>query len=227
MQPQFTILGINGSPRKANTDLLLTEALSAARHVGRIKTEKIDLRKEKIEYCIGCFKCNNANDYPSGCQVHRDAMDDLTAKLIACHGLILASPVYFGGVTAQMKTFMDRTEPLLRYAPDPRRSALRNKVAAAISVGGNRNGGQETTIQSLHHFFMIHDMVVVGTGPETQPGCYLGAAAFSGAHPQLGSQVKNAVETDFIGFRAAGIIGRRVAEMLMRLNLSPSETSKL
>jgi multimeric flavodoxin WrbA len=219
MQHQFTIIGVNGSPRKANTDLILTEALSAAASAGNIKTEKINLREEKIGYCIGCFKCNDANDYPSGCAVHRDAMDILTAKLIKCHGLILASPVYFGGVTAQMKTFMDRTEPLLRYAPEPRRSALRNKVAAGISVGGNRNGGQEATIQSLHHFFMIHDMVLVGTGPELQPGCYLGAAAFSGTHPQLGSQVKNAVESDDIGIRAAGIIGRRIAEMVMRLNL--------
>jgi multimeric flavodoxin WrbA len=224
MQHQLTIIGINGSPRKANTDLLLTEALSAAQRAGNIKTEKINLREENIEYCIGCLKCNNPNDYPSGCHVHRDAMDTLTAKLISCHGLILASPVYFGGVTAQMKTFMDRTEPLLRYAPVPRRSALRNKVAAGISVGGNRNGGQETTIQSLHHFFMIHDMVVVGTGPEPQPGCYLGAAAFSGAHPQLGSLVKNAVETDPIGIRAAGIIGRRVAEMVSWLNRSPRGT---
>jgi multimeric flavodoxin WrbA len=226
MLPQLTIIGINGSPRKANTELLLTEALSAAQHAGKIKTEMINLRCEKIEYCIGCFKCNDSNDYPSGCQVHRDAMDTLTGKLMACHGLILASPVYFGGVTGQMKTFMDRTEPLLRYAPYPRRSALRNKVAAGISVGGNRNGGQEATIQSLHHFFMIHDMVVVGTGPEPQPGCYLGAAAFSGDHPQLGSQVKNAVENDPIGIRAAGIIGRRVAEMVMRLNLPHGEISK-
>ena len=58
-------------------------------------------------------------------------------------------------------------------------------------------------IQSLHHLFMIHDMVVVGTGPEPQPGCYLVAAAFSGAHTQLGSQVKNAVETDSTCIRAA------------------------
>lgn len=127
MQHQLTIIGINGSPRKANTDLLLTEALLAAQRAGNIKTEKINLQVEKIKYCIGCLKCNNANDYPSGCHVHRDVMDTLTAKLISCHSLILASPVYFGGVTAQMKTFMDRTEPLLRYAPDPRRSALRKK----------------------------------------------------------------------------------------------------
>ena len=218
MHTPLTIIGINGSPRKANTDLLLAEALSAAESSGNVRTEKLNLRREQIGYCIGCFKCNQKNDFPSGCQVHRDAMDVLTGKLQSCHGLILASPVYFGGVTAQMKTFMDRTEPLLRYAPAPRRSALRNKVAAAISVGGNRNGGQEATIQSLHHFFMIHDMLVVGTGPEPQPGCYLGAAAFSGADPQLGSQVKNAVTDDAIGIRAAGIIGRRVAEMVKRLH---------
>lgn len=60
---------------------------------------------KQIEYCIDCQECNNANDYPSGCHVHRDLMDTLMAKQISCHGLILASPVYFCGVTAQMKTF--------------------------------------------------------------------------------------------------------------------------
>jgi len=224
MQEQLTILGISGSPRRANTDLLLAEALSAAGGSGIINTEMIKLREHPIEYCLGCFQCNEVNDTLSGCKIHRDAMDILTEKLIACHGLIMASPVYFGGVTGQMKTFMDRTEPLLRYAPKPRGSALRNKVAAGISVGGNRNGGQEATLQSMHHFFMIHDMVVIGTGPDPQPGCYLGAAAFSGEHPQLGSQVKNAVEKDTIGMRAARIIGRRVAEMVTHLNRNPSGT---
>jgi len=225
MGTQLTIIGINGSPRKANTDLLLDEALAAARDTGGIRTETIFLRKEKIGYCVGCFKCNQVNDFPSGCQVHRDAMDTLTAKLKSGHGLIWASPVYFGGVTGQMKTFMDRTEPLLRYAPEPRRGVLRNKVAAAITVGGNRNGGQEATIQSLHHFFLIHDMLVVGTGPEPQPGCYLGAAAFSGADPQLGSQVKDAVAGDPIGLRAAAILGRRVVEMVKRLNATTAGMS--
>lgn len=211
------ILGINGSPRKANTDILLEHALSAARETGGIETEIVYLRKEDIKYCIGCFRCNEVNDRVSGCQAHLDSMERLAPLLRECSAIILASPVYFGGVTAQMKTFMDRTESFLRYTPAPRTAMLRNKVGAAIAVGGNRNAGQETTIQAMHHFFLIHDMVVVGAGPDVQPGCYMGVGAFSGADPEKGSRVKNAVEADELGYRGAAIVGRRVAEMVKLL----------
>jgi len=214
MGRECIILGISGSPRKANTDILLQVALAAAEETEDIRTEIILLRKEVIQYCIGCFRCNTKNEHPSGCPVHRDSMDTIVPALCKADGLILASPVYFGGVSAQLKCFMDRTESILRYTSEPRTSALRNKVGAAIAVGGNRNGGQEAAIQGMHHFFMVHDMVVVGTGPDKQPGCYLGAAAFSGMDPDRGSTVKDAVTHDEIGIRAAEIIGRRTAELL-------------
>lgn len=212
------IVGISGSPRNANTDLLLEYSLRAARSIEGIETEVIRLREEEIRYCIGCFNCNKENDSPSGCPVHRDSMDRIVPTLLSAAGVIVASPVYFGGVSAQTKTLMDRTESLLRYTPAPRTAALRNKVGGAIAVGGNRNGGQEATIQAIHHFFLVHDMVVVGTGPDKQPGCYLGAASFSGSDPQRGSTIRDASTSDDIGTRAAQIIGVRVAETVLSMN---------
>jgi multimeric flavodoxin WrbA len=208
------ILGISGSPRKANSDILLEEALASARQQVGIDTEKLFLRKKKINHCIGCFKCTAENENEHACQVHRDDMDDIYPLLKQCAGLILASPVYFGNVTGQVKIFMDRTEPLLRYGKGIWRNSLRNKVGAAVSVGGNRNGGQEATLNAIHHFYFIHDMIVVGTGPDEQPGCYLGAAAFSGQDPIKGSRIKHAVEQDELGLKAARIIGNRIAETL-------------
>lgn len=204
------ILGISGSPRKANTEILLEEVLKSAEGQEGVVTERIYLRKMEIKFCIGCLKCfdENPNDY--GCQVHRDSMDDIYPKLIQCHGLIIATPVYFGQVSGLMKTFMDRTEPLLRYAKGRWRFGLRNTVGGAIAIGGNRNGGQETTLQAIHHFFLIHDMIVVGTGPDERPGCYLGVAGTT--HPKRG-RVIDAVREDDLGLRAAQILGRRVAEV--------------
>lgn len=204
------ILGFSGSPRKANTDFLLDEALKSAETQADIVTERIYLRDTNIKFCTGCFKCfdENRNDY--GCQVHRDSMDEIYPKLMGCHGLIIATPVYFGQVSGLMKIFMDRTEPLLRYAKGKWKFALRNKVGGAIAVGGNRNGGQETTIQAIHHFFLIHDMIIIGIGPDEQPGCYLGAAATT--HPKRG-RITDAVKEDDLGLRAAQILGRRVAEV--------------
>ena len=205
------ILGINGSPRRANTDLLLDEVLKSAETVPGIATEKIYLRKQKIEFCLGCFKCFEANDNDLACQVHRDAMDEINLRLAACSGLILATPVYFGQVTAQMKTFMDRTEPLLRYAQGRWQGTLRDKIGAAVAMGGNRNGGQETTIQAIHHFFFIHDMMVVGTGSQGRPGCYLGAAATT--YPQRG-RVRDAILGDEQGLEAARQLGLRIGRKI-------------
>jgi multimeric flavodoxin WrbA len=213
MEP-IKIVGVSGSPRKGNTDFLLDVALESAEAQSNAITERIYLRKEEIQYCRGCFKCFDENDNDYACQIHRDSMDRIYALLKDCHGLILATPVYFGQVSAQLKAFMDRTEPLLRYAKGPWKFALKDKVGGAVVVGGNRHGGQETTIQAIHHFFLIHDMVVVGTGPDERPGCYLGAAATT--HPQRG-RVKDAVQTDELGVRAAGILGRRVTDMIRLL----------
>jgi multimeric flavodoxin WrbA len=207
------IVAVNGSPRKANTDRLIDIILDSAREADpQLTTETIFLRKEKINFCIGCFRCNGNNDYPSGCPVHRDSMDAIIPKLMEADAVLLASPVYFGGVTAQMKAFMDRTESILRYTPAPRTAALRGKIGAAAAVGGNRNAGQEPTIQSMHYFFLIHDMMIIGAGPDVQPGCYIGAGAFSGMDPELGSLVKDAVLRDELGVRSAQILGRRIAE---------------
>ena len=218
--PTIRILGINGSPRKGSTELLLREALWAAQDEGGAAVYSIDLRKQTIHGCCGCGRCHQAGDV-AGCRTYRDSMDELVPALVECDGIILATPVYFGGPTSQLKAFMDRTEPLLRYGCEPLRSALRNKIGAGIAVGGNRNGGQEGTLQALLHFFLIHDMMIVGTGPDESPGCYLGAAAFSGpegsthegsTHEGTTDSRHPGVAEDELGRRAARIIGRRVAE---------------
>ena len=206
------ILGIAGSPRRGGTEILLKEALAAAEATGGIATEVIALRNEEVHYCQGCYRCSKgAYDVP-GCRSHSDSMDRIYQRLISCRGLLLATPVYFGGVSAQMKTFMDRTEPLLRYVSGPWRNAMRNKIGAGIVVGQNRNGGEEAALQALHHFFFIHDMVVVGTGPDEKPGCYLGASGCSGLGTSVEDTSTKAVTKDSLGMRAAAIMGRRVAE---------------
>jgi len=214
------VAGIDGSARRGNTHLLLTEALSEASEAGA-DVGVIELRKEKIRYCIGCGRCHRESPSVAGCRTHRDAMDLLIPRLLECDAIILATPVYFAGPTAQLKTFMDRTEPLLRYGCEPLRSALRNKIGAGLVVGGNRNGGQESTLQALLHFFLIHDMLVVGAGPDPSPGCYLGAAGFSG--PGEGADAKSGVADDEVGLRGARILGRRVVEAAALIKTSVSE----
>ncbi len=214
------ILGISSSPRKgANTDILLEHALKAAEEYEYIRTETIYLREYNISYCNSCVACcteaaakGNAD---RACLSFRDDMDRIYPKLLECSGLILASPIYFGCANAQMKAFMDRTEGLLRYGFSKYKNALSGKVGGGIAVGGNRNAGQEFTIQQMHYYFIIHDMIVVGSGAEPMPGCYLGGGATT--YPQRG-RVRNAVLQDEVGLKCTGNLGRKVAATIGMMN---------
>ena len=214
MMRKKLILGISGSPRKdANTDYLLDTALSAAESTGGIRTESLFLRDYEIHPCNGCLGCchKNAGSSNFPCLSFRDGMDEIFPKLKECDALILGSPVYIGAVTAQMKVFMDRTMGLLRYGMTGYQNTLRNKAGAGIVMGSNRNGGQEITLQAIHYFFLAHDMIIAGAGPDITPGCYLGGSGVN--YPQRGV-VRDAAKTDELGIKSSEITGRRVAEIV-------------
>jgi len=155
MQPARTILGICGSPhRDGNTAYALRYALRVVEELG-VATQYIALSYLDIGFCDGCFACR------SGDCVYDDDMVPVYDALRACDGLILASPVYMGMVTGQMKVFCDRTV-LFRTGG---RFELSGKVGAVIACGGFRNGGQELTLQNMQTFFLQQDMYTIADGP--------------------------------------------------------------
>lgn len=213
------LLGISSSPRKnANTDQLLAHALKCAEEYPLIRTEMIYLRDYEINPCNSCVGCCKPvaakNGGERACMSFRDGMDEIYPKLLECDGLILASPVYFGSLNAQMKLFMDRTEGLLRYGFSKYRNALSGKVGAGLTVGGNRNGGEEFTIQSLQYYMQVQDMILVGSGPIPIPGCYTGGCATT--FPRRGRDRHAAME-DELGLRNCRGLGYNVAKTIGRL----------
>ena len=149
------VLGINGSPhRNGNTAYALRYALSLLEKAG-VETEYIALADKTIHSCQGCFSCK------SGECAHDDDMRSVLDAMRRCDCLLLASPVYVGLVSGQMKTMMDRTV-LLRVRD---RFELSGKVGAGIACGGFRNGGQELTLQCMHTFFLQQDMFAIADGP--------------------------------------------------------------
>ena len=210
------ILGVSSSPRKGgNTDILLEEALEAAKEFDYIETQSIFLRDYSISPCVSCFACCDdpaaAGDANRACLVFNDGMDELYPLLRDCDGLILASPIYFGTMNAQMKAFLDRTEGLLRYGMSNYQYALRNKIGGGIATGGNRNAGQEATLQAFQYFFAIHDMIIVGSGPDPDPGCYLGGGGSTYPEP---SRIKGSIRNDELGMKSTRMLGKRVAEVV-------------
>jgi multimeric flavodoxin WrbA len=99
------ILGIWGSPRVGgNTDVLLEALLHGAREGGG-EVEKVELRRLKISPCLEIYKCLETGECPI-----KDDMRDLYPKLLAADVVVLASPIFFYGLTAQAKAMIDRTQ---------------------------------------------------------------------------------------------------------------------
>ena len=101
------ILGIMGSPRLGgNTDLLLDAALNGAQSQGA-EVEKIVIDKLNISPCREHYGC-----LEDGHCVIRDDMDAMYPKLLAADGIVVASPMFFYGLTSQLKALIDRCQAL-------------------------------------------------------------------------------------------------------------------
>ena len=100
-----SILILSSSSRKGgNSDLLCDEFMRGALETGH-SVEKINISEKNISYCTGCYFCKTSN----GVCAIKDDMQELLAKIIETDVLVLATPVYFYSVSAQLKTVIDRT----------------------------------------------------------------------------------------------------------------------
>ena len=146
------IAGISGSPRtNQNSEKLIGIALGIAEDRG-FEVDRIFLSEHTIAPCTACDVCRDAKR----CAIEDD-MTALYPRLEDANAIVVASPVYFGCMTAQLKALFDRTRPFRIHG-----FLLSGKVGGAIAVGGSRNGGQEKTIQAIHDWMHIHGMIVVG-----------------------------------------------------------------
>ena len=98
------VLILSGSPRKSgNSDLLCDEFMRGSVEAGH-EVEKIRVQEKKIAYCVACYACRD-----SGVCAIKDDMAEIMQKMIDCDVMVLASPVYFYSIDAQLKAVIDRS----------------------------------------------------------------------------------------------------------------------
>jgi multimeric flavodoxin WrbA len=142
------VVGIVGSARRGgNTEILTQIALNEIRKEG-LGTELIRLAEKKIEPCDGCRRCSKTGK----CYI-KDDFDSVFTKMREAEGIILSTPVYYGGATPQIVSLISRF-----YAR--RGKPLKNKVGGPIVVA--RRAGHNFTFAQLMFFFMISEMIVPG-----------------------------------------------------------------
>lgn len=152
------VLGIYGSPRKGgNTDTLLERSLEGAQSQGAT-IKRIYVRNLKMNGCIECGGCDN-----TGKCVVEDDMQSVYPLLEEADIIIIASPVFFYGVTSQLKALIDRAQAMwskrmLTKPPDKRKQYESGKgylIASGATKGKNLFMGIELTAK---YFYDALDM---------------------------------------------------------------------
>ena len=102
------IIAITGSYRKGGIIERTVEAILEAAAEQGAETETIRLMDHPLEFCLNCRTCTQREGSQRGACVHRDGMAAILDRIEAAHGIVLASPVNFFGVTAVMQRFIER-----------------------------------------------------------------------------------------------------------------------
>jgi multimeric flavodoxin WrbA len=152
------VLVLSSSPRRGgNSDLLCDQFIDGSKEVGNV-TEKIFLKDKKINYCTGCGSCI---DIGKKCS-QKDDMDEILDKMVAADVIVMATPVYFYTMCAQMKTLIDRT--CSRY------TKITNKdFYFIVTAADTNNQAMERTLEEFRGFtYCLEDPkekgVIYGTG---------------------------------------------------------------
>ena len=152
------VLVVSASPRKGgNSDVLCDQLMLGATDAGN-QAEKIFLRDKKINYCTGCGACQKQ----VGHCVQQDDMGEVLAKMVDADVIVLATPVYFYTMDAQMKTLIDRT--CARYT-----EISGKEMYFIVTAADPENQAMERTIEGFRGFTSCLDGakekgIIYGTG---------------------------------------------------------------
>jgi multimeric flavodoxin WrbA len=102
------VIAVNGSPRKSwNTATLLQKSLDGAASQGA-ETEIFHLYELNYKGCVSCFACKTKNGKSYGRCAVKDDLAPLLKQVEDVDAIVFGSPIYYGSVTGEMRSFMER-----------------------------------------------------------------------------------------------------------------------
>ena len=101
------VLVISTSPRKGGNSDALADAFARGAQEAGNSVEKVPLYDKSIGFCRGCLTCQSTRR----CVIHDDA-DVIAQKMLTADVVVFATPIYYYGMSGQMKTMLDRANPL-------------------------------------------------------------------------------------------------------------------
>jgi multimeric flavodoxin WrbA len=149
------VVAFNGSPRSnGNTYQALAIVLDELEKNG-IQTKMVNLCEKEIHGCKACGACFKNKDRQ--CIMKDDKVNEYVELASRSDGMLIGSPVYFGGLSSQTKAFIDRVGYVNRANGD----LFKRKVGAAVAI--NRRAGALETFNQINNFFLIGQMIVAGS----------------------------------------------------------------
>ena len=144
------VLLINGSPHKEGCTYTALSEVAAQLQKHEIETEIFWIGNQPIRGCIDCRSCWGKGR----CVFDDDSVNQCIQKIIQADGLVVGSPVYFGGIAGGLKCLLDR----VFY--DAKRLFCYKPAAAVVTC---RRGGAGNTFDQLNKYFTISSMPVVSS----------------------------------------------------------------
>lgn len=125
------VLVLLGSPRKKGNSAVLADRIARGARSAGARVETRYLHRLDIRPCTGCMKCQKKG--ARGCVI-RDDMQDVYRSMEEANAWVIASPVYWFTMSAQVKLWMDRSLAFTTYAKD---AFAGKRIAIAMSYGGD------------------------------------------------------------------------------------------
>ena len=141
------ILLLNGSPHEHGCSYTALNEVAGVLNKNGVETEIMWVGTKAINGCIDCGKCAE-----TGRCVFNDLVNQIIDRLDEFDGIVVGSPVYYGGASAQVCCILDR----LCFCASPR---LKGKLAAAVV--SCRRGGASAAFDRLNKYFLMNNMTVV------------------------------------------------------------------
>jgi len=188
------VIAFNGSPHNGG---VVAEGISVM--AGELSKEGIDVEvfhvgDKSVRGCVDCRKCRELKR----CAVTGDLVNEAYEKMLAADGVILGTPVYYGGVAGTFKSFLDR---LFFPGPDM-------KYKAGASVVSLRRSGGIATFHQLNNYFLLAQMIIT-------PGIYWDV---------IHGMDRNEVREDKEGLQIMEVQGRNMAWLLKTLEAGKKNT---
>ncbi|MCL2014319.1 MAG: flavodoxin family protein [Oscillospiraceae bacterium] len=147
------VFAINGSPRgNGNTTQMLRCVLDVC-SAANFETELFHAGGRTVQ---GCKACGGCSKHAGRCATD-DWVNEVYVKIKAADAVIIGSPTYFSDLTSETKAVIDRCGYISRRDG----MAFSRKIGAAVTAV--RRAGGIHTLDSIHHFFLINDMIIPGS----------------------------------------------------------------